>query len=430
MRSVDVLIAGAGPAGCATALALAGSGAEVELVDPVAEPGHALSGEWLHPAGVLALGRLGIPLRGAEFTRNHGFVLHPDDEGPPIPCPYPEGTAVSMHHHTLVGRLRQAVRETPGMTLRQGDRVVATSPEGRVRTGCGEFRARYVIGADGRASAVRRSLLPGEPSPRLLSRTAGLLLPDASLPREGYGHVFLGGPGPVLAYRLSPALIRLCADVPLSAPGATGIRGYLHQGYAHVLPAGLRGPFLGALADGRIQWAGAKFRRRVFYGRHRCALVGDAVGHGHPLAALGMALGILDAECLARCLTDDRTLASYTGERSRRSWAGERLAAAMHRTLTGQDDPSVLLRRAAFDLWRRDIRERHRVLGLLGIQDTRRDTFALLVARLVVNALDHVTREAVVSHDIADTTRRLAGLADWLLWLGGPSVGLPPRSAG
>ena len=50
-----------------------------------------------------------------------------------------------------------------------------------------------------------------------LSRMAGLELKGADLPVQGFGHVFLGGPGPILAYRIGPESVRLCLDVPLTA---------------------------------------------------------------------------------------------------------------------------------------------------------------------------------------------------------------------
>ncbi|MEU8975506.1 hypothetical protein AB0D11_40920 [Streptomyces monashensis] len=51
-------------------------------------------------------------------------------------------------------------------------------------------------------------------------------------------------------------------------------------------------------------------------GRQRCALVGDAAGYGHPLAALGMTAAILDGECAAHQSEAD----AYAAEREARSW--------------------------------------------------------------------------------------------------------------
>ncbi|PNE34419.1 hypothetical protein AF335_07430 [Streptomyces eurocidicus] len=428
MRTVDVLVAGAGPAGCMTALAFARRGAEVLVVEPSPASTRRLAGEWLHPAGVAALHRAGIGTDNREFTANRGFQLHAGDGHPPLPCPYPDGTAVSMYHHVLAALLLRAARAAPGVVLRRGDRVVAVSADGLARTAREEIRAGLIVGADGRASTVRRLLRPGEPAPAPLSRIAGLLLHDARLPHDGYGHVFLGGPGPVLAYRVAPDTVRLCLDVPLPCPGPSGIRGYLKHGYAPALPDGLRPAFSEAVAVGRVQWAAAFFRKRSFYGRGCCALVGDAVGHGHPLAALGMTLALLDGECLARRSPD---LTAYAAERTARAWPAERLGAALHRALTGNDPASLLLRRAAFGLWQHDTRQRGLVLGLLGMRDERRSAFCDVVAHVTARALTELARAGPCPSDGSVTLlHRLTELADWLVWLAGPTVGTPPPPRG
>ncbi|WP_116209411.1 FAD-dependent monooxygenase [Streptomyces olivoreticuli] len=427
MQTVDVLVAGAGPAGCMTALAFARQGATVLVVEPGTEPTRRLAGEWLHPAGVTALRRMGITPADREFTTNHGFQLHTGDGNPPLHCPYPDGVALSMYHHVLSTLLLRTVRADPGITLRQGDRVTAVATAGRAHTTCEEIRAGLIVGADGRASTVRRLLRPGEPAPAPLSHTAGLLLHGVRLPRGGYGHVFLGGPGPVLAYQVAPDTVRLCLDVPVPRPTPSEIRGYLLHGYTTALPAELRPAFADVLTGGKIQWAAARFRRRSFYGRGRCALVGDAVGHGHPLAALGMSLALLDSECLARRSPD---IHAYATERTARSWAAERLGAALHRTLTGADPASLLLRRAALDLWRRDPGQRGLVLGLLGMRDERRSAFCDVVAHVTANALTDLARAEPTLPGTTASVRHLVGLADWLLWLAGPAVGTPrpPRA--
>lgn len=405
-----------------TALAFARQGATVLVVEPGPSSTRRLAGEWLHPAGVTALRRMGIDPAGRDFTANHGFRLHTDDGNPPLNCPYPDGIALSVYHHVLAALLLRTVRDTPGVAFRQGDRVTAVTTAGQARTTREEIRAGLIVGADGRASTVRRLLRPDEPPPAPLSRIAGLLLPGARLPCGGYGHVFLGGPGPALAYRVAPDAVRLVLDVPFPCPGPSEIRGYLRHGYAAALPSGLRPAFSEALSGGKVQWAAARFRRRSFYGRGRCALVGDAVGHGHPLAALGMTLALLDGECLARRSPD---LSAYAAERTARSWSAERLGAALHRTLTGHDPTSLLLRRAALGLWRHDARQRSLVLGLLGMRDERRSAFCDVVAHVTAHALADLARTDPALLDAAASVRRLASLADWLLWLVGPTVGTP-----
>ena len=73
MTSAEVLVVRAGLGGCATALSIAQVDGQVVLVGPWGSPDRGLSGEWLHPAGVTTLQRLGVRLHGADFTQNHGF---------------------------------------------------------------------------------------------------------------------------------------------------------------------------------------------------------------------------------------------------------------------------------------------------------------------------------------------------------------------
>ena len=91
--SVDVIIAGAGPAGCATALACARRGLEVLLVDRAHFPRDKACGEGLLPSGVGALAELGLladvrrmalPLDGVAFAVDA-------DDGPVATAAFPDG---------------------------------------------------------------------------------------------------------------------------------------------------------------------------------------------------------------------------------------------------------------------------------------------------------------------------------------------------
>jgi squalene monooxygenase len=426
MASVsDVLIAGAGPGGCAAALSLAQRGRRVTLVEPGKSANRGLAGEWLHPAGVTSLEQLGVRLDGADFIENHGFVLHPGRGHAPVPLPYPQGVAVSMRHQVLVDRLRQAAAGHPGVTLMLGERVIEAKPNGPVTTSAGTLPADLLVGADGRASLVRRALRPGEPPATTLSTTAGFELTGAQLPIEGYGHIVLGGPGSVLAYRISPDTIRLCLEIPPRRMPLPEMLRYLRAHYAPALPRDLRAAFLESLGcQPRVRWAVNRFRRRLFYGRDRCALVGDAVGFGHPLTAHGMTMAILDAECLVR--RDD--IASYTRERRARSWAPERVGTALHRALT--DARSVLLRDSLLHLWSNDAAERDRMMRLLDTQEVSRLEFNLAVAHIAAVALSRTgesgPQAAPCQGAITRWARTPFQLISWLCWLYGPNSGPYP----
>src|SRR5690349_6877609 len=80
---VDVLIAGAGPAGSIAALLLARTGARVLIVDRETFPRDKLCGDTLNPGAVRLLASLGLsggplasalPLRGMRITGPHTSV--------------------------------------------------------------------------------------------------------------------------------------------------------------------------------------------------------------------------------------------------------------------------------------------------------------------------------------------------------------------
>ncbi|MER5890851.1 FAD-dependent monooxygenase [Streptomyces sp. NPDC001941] len=421
MDHADVLVAGAGPGGCAAALGFARRGARVRLLEPPPGPHERLAGEWLHPGGVAALRRLGVPLDDPRFCTNRGFVVHPGPGEPAIALPFGEGAAVSVSHSVLTRVLRECAAQANVAFVES--RVVGGRPShGEVETPSGPLRAQVIVGADGRGSSVR-SALRGRHAPSVaLSHTAGVLLTGAELPREGFGHLFLGGPGPVLAYRVGVDAVRVCVDVPRGAGAPGSALDYLRHSCAPVLPAALRAHFLARLSPYDVQWAANRFQRRADYGSGRCALVGDAVGHTHPLTAVGMSLALLDGECLGR----SASLRAYVRERTARTWSVEHLAAGLHRVLTGQDEASRALRRGLLHLWRHQPQERARSLALLGMTDTRRRSFLACTAAVAGSAATTHMGSLRTPRPGPSPARLLGPLLSWLGWLMGPSVGVPP----
>ncbi|MFE5563983.1 FAD-dependent monooxygenase [Amycolatopsis japonica] len=411
MTRTDVLIAGAGPGGCAAALAFVRSGARVTLIGPKGTPERGLFGEWLHPAGVTTLRDLGVELDGEDFQRNDGFVVHPGTGRAPIRLGYVGGTAVSMPHHVLVERLREAAAARPEVTVRLGARLLEATPDGTAHTSIGVFEPDLLVGADGRASVVRRAVAADDVPGVALSTTAGFELADVALPVERHGHVFLGGPGTALAYRLAPGLIRLNLDIAPGRLAPAEALDYLRTHYAPVLPAEIRDAFLDVTArQPVIRWAANRFRRKLRYGHEKLALVGDAVGFGHPLAAHGMTMAVMDAECLGR----SSGVAAYASERRRRTWAPERLGIALHRAFT--DTGSLPLREALFWFWQNDPDERDRMMRLLAVQVTSRAAFSRAVAQIARVALS----SALGSGTVRSRYRSSIGLARWLGWLLSP----------
>jgi menaquinone-9 beta-reductase len=163
---VDVLIAGAGPAGCVAAIVLARAGARVRLIDRATFPREKLCGDSLNPGALAVLRRLdldaadaGQPMRGMLVTGPGGVSVDARYPGDVIGRTIARreldfkllqsaaGSGVEIEERVLVesALLDDARRRVIGLVVRAG-RVARP------------VRARVVIGADGRASRLARGL--------------------------------------------------------------------------------------------------------------------------------------------------------------------------------------------------------------------------------------------------------------------------------
>jgi menaquinone-9 beta-reductase len=155
----DVVIIGGGPAGLAAALAARQRGFEVVVVDRDRPPIDKACGEGLMPDGLAALRRIGVelgPQHGSSF-RGIRFV---EDEleaeaGFPQNGNCGLGIRRSVLHRIMVERAEGAGVVTCWQSQVQGLAPTGVTVDGRT------VRCRWIIGADGFHSRVRRwSALP------------------------------------------------------------------------------------------------------------------------------------------------------------------------------------------------------------------------------------------------------------------------------
>ncbi|UQA55160.1 FAD-dependent oxidoreductase [Polyangium aurulentum] len=425
--SHDVAVIGAGPVGCVTAMAFAKKGARVLLLEANPRAGERLAGEWLHPPAVQILRDLGVELRGPRtHDTGAGFAVFPDNGTEPLVLPYSAGqVGHAMEHGKLVEALREHASAQSLIEYEANARATKITEQsltfqrrhGAERT----VKADLVVGASGRSS-VAHAALSIDRSAATYSRMAGVLLRDATLPFEGSGHVFLGGPGPVLAYRLDHRTIRLCLDVPLSMRVQRSKEATLWDAFAPVLPEMLREPFRRALLTGEIGWATNQIRPRVDYGREGLALVGDAVGHHHPMTALGMTLGFQDALALA----DAKSFGAYRRTRTLTSRVPEMLAVALYEVFADVSDETAAIRHAVYELWRTQPIERQRTMRLLSCQEKNPLRFGQSFLKALVVASRSLVRQGIETGEVRHVLEVTGEIGVRLRWLLGATLYLGP----
>jgi len=422
----DVTVIGGGPVGAVAALASARQGRQTLLLESAPTTIRPFAGEWLHPPGVQVLTDLGVDLSRLPHTRGSGFVVFPEDGTPPVHLDYPQGArALACEHHRLVDILRQTaaacrhIDYAPFCKVQQLQHRSARtgSPSenfAHFRDGLGRdcrVESNRIIGADGRRSATRKSLgLPDASA--FLSLNGGIKLTGLELPFEGYGHVFVGEPGPILMYRLDDDTVRMSIDVPVEHRGLCQDPAALLALLSQRLPDNILARLKVALSTDRIVWMPSKFRPRISYGVGQVALVGDSVGFFHPLTAAGMTMGFLDAQCLSKNLTID----GYAAQRESASYVPELLSNALYQAFTGNDPATCELRQGIYRVWRTQPAERDRLMQILSGAETAAGSFARATASIGLEVVRH-------GHWRWLEVAKLARLSHWAAW---PMAGMLP----
>ncbi|HUM13315.1 MAG TPA: NAD(P)/FAD-dependent oxidoreductase [Myxococcaceae bacterium] len=395
MFEVDVLVAGGGPAGCTTAAAMAQLGMRTLLADAGQDRKKQLAGELLHPVGVEELTAFGF----SEVLRSGGAPIIGfaviDNERTAL-LPYgPGNRGLGIEHHALITPLLDIVEKRGDVEVRRKTRVsllsdgpdgveVSLSHDGRSE----RVRARMLVAADGRASPLRRALGIIEHHQRL-STMVGVLVDASKLPHAGRGHLFIGGPAPVLAYPISDTVARVMVDLPLgSTPDRVRTEPDILSGVPEplrqdVLDALQREPPLVASNDTRIM-------DHVYQGH--VVLVGDAAGCCHPLSASGMASAVRDARVLHRAMAEagnDVPLALAAYARARRPANRTRiaLASALYEAFCSDSGEMAALRSGLFRYWERSPTGTRISMMLLSTRETRMSVMAREYARVVAHGL-------------------------------------------
>ena len=371
-QNTDVAIIGAGPSGCIAALAFAQQGADVTLIEAHPEARRQLAGEWLHPAAVEIMKRLNVPAIPAteQHPPEQGFVVFPHDGSAPIELDYADGrTGMTCEHNVLVDTLRKVAKTHPQIcymphtrsTQIDGQRLTI---ENMKRGQSVTLVAGTIVGASGRFSTVRKTLGLSNKC-TLLSYMAGVLLDDVDMPFEGRGHILLGGPGPILAYRLNAHQVRLCIDVPIDAYKGDKHR-FLSQAYTSVIPALWQDALHRTIQKEDVAWAANQHRSREHYGREGLTLIGDAAGFFHPVTAIGMTMGFQDGLSLSQ----SQDFESFKRRRHGHTHVPELLATSLYDFFLCKTSGAAMLCEGIYHLWRTNANERRRTMQILSGEKT------------------------------------------------------------
>jgi flavin-dependent dehydrogenase len=299
---IDVLVAGGGPAGLATAIHMALAGMEVVVVEPRVGPVDKACGEGLMPSGAAALGEIGVvvpegrPFRGIRYLDGRHRAQAAFREGHGL------GVRRTALHAALLRRAEEVgVRVVAGRVagLRQErDRVLAAVHA----AGGGDVETRWLVAADGLHSQVRAAL--GLDLPHSGPRRYGLRRHYRVAPWTDFVEVHWAPAGEAYVTPVGEDLVGVAV---LSAQR----RGYReHLAEFPDLLARLDGP-----AVTPVRGAGPLRRSVRSRVAGRVLLVGDAAGYVDALTGEGLSLALLSAAALARCLRDGRPEAYETAWR-------------------------------------------------------------------------------------------------------------------
>jgi menaquinone-9 beta-reductase len=314
----DVVVVGASIAGCTAARLFALAGARVALVERRPDPAayKVLCTHAIQSSASPTIERLGLAtlLEARGAVRTHPEVWTPHGGWIRFPTDVPHGYSVTRA--TLDPMLRELAAATPGVDLLLGRAAVGLlddrgrivgleleSPNGDVRS----LRARLVVGADGRNSAVARlAHMPGRVRPN--NRFFYFAYWRGVRPRTSRPRLWLLDPEVAAAFPNEDDLTMVVAAPHRSR--LTAVRADPEGAYRRIVTRLPGGPDL-AGAERASKLIGALDLPNVMRpaARPGLALVGDAALAADPVFGVGCGWAFQSAEWLV-----DHTAAALVGD--------------------------------------------------------------------------------------------------------------------
>jgi len=285
-RRTDVFVVGGGPAGLAAAIAARQRGFDVTVADGAEPPIDKACGEGLMPDTLCALQDLGVTIHPAEGIAFRGVRWL--GESAQVEASFPFGEGMGVRRPVLHQRMIERAQRL-GVTLLWKTPVAGLSPDG-VLVGGETIAARWIVGADGIRSRVRRWCgieAPALPRPRYAFRRHYRVAPWTDCMEIHWGRTAQAYVTPVGRQDTCVVLISRNSGMRSAS---------ISQEFPELsdrLALGEASPESGAvtLACGF---------ERVY--RDRVALIGDASGSVDAITGEGLCLGFHQAAALAEAL--------------------------------------------------------------------------------------------------------------------------------
>lgn len=295
---IDLLVAGSGPAGAATAIRAALAGLSVAVVEPRSAPIDKACGEGIAHSAVDYLSRLGVELTGRPF-----YGIRYLDAGHQVDARFAAGPGLGVRRTTLHQSMTDRLTSLGVQTV---DTRVAAITQNTTSVTAAGITARYLAAADGLHSSIRRQLgLAGSPG----ATRRGLRRHFHVSPWTDLVEVYWSG--------LGEAYVTPVADDLVGVAILTSERGSFDS-HLDAFPA-LKRRLRGACPANAVMGAGPLRQRVRARVAGRVLLVGDAAGYVDALTGEGIAVALRTSAELVDCVLKDRP-ADYEAAWRRVSW--------------------------------------------------------------------------------------------------------------
>lgn len=311
----NVIVVGAGPAGCAAATLFAREGLRVLLLDKSAAPPPKVCGEYLSPGCLPILERIGAlkSVWGAGARPLYGMTIH-TAAGRTLQAHYPHGGNLGdLPAHGLAIRrsvldpilldvaVKHGVEFEPNFQVSdlvwEDGWVVGV--RGRHRGRVTALRGRLTLGADGRNSVVARRI-GSVTRHRWLDKVALVSYVTGAERAEDVGEIFLGHDRYCILNPIAPDLTNVGLVITRRDFAHTADATRFLLDTAATLP-GLGDRLAHARPTGPVRCLGPLAHRGSRLVAPGALLVGDAAGFLDPFTGEGIYAGLRSAEIAVQC---------------------------------------------------------------------------------------------------------------------------------